>query len=677
MRIGLLIDYVISEYAVRLIRGVSLACQEKSVELVVFSIGRLQDLSGAFDYQNLAVSSFVSSKNLDGAIFISGTIMHALSKSEVASYIKSFKPLPLANISMEIPGIPSVVVDNAEAYDSILCELVKRQKCKKFGILGVRGNSSEVKNRIKNIKSILESYGIEEDSVDVWKSTLSYGPALEDLRTIYKERGTFNYDALICMNDEMAFAALDFCNEIGKRVPVGIAVLGFDNLFHADVCIPSLSTIKQNFEGQGYLAASNLIKEINGKPVDKLSVITAIPVMRESTRRVPYDKNAPHARNFEFEAENNPYLRSCSGTEWYRKKGEFYQTTNFYTEMQSDMTYDQLRNRINDDVRSFGISACAIVLYEKPIEMAVPFDYFHLPKNAHLFAGFDDTTGYDSINEKTLIKCNPKEKMLPDGIINFGSDGVMVFSIYHGTLQYGYIIIRPGHYDSIIYDMFVKLLASTIASVYSFSLAHSETSRVRKKIDELDLIASTDELTGVYNRRGFFSFGETTLKFAKAMGHSGMVIYCDMDSLKKINDIYGHEAGDKAILAESIILKSNFRSNDIIARIGGDEFAIICPGLTKEALRNIRAQIDEDCRIWSGGNELGFAISISMGSVSYPSQKMGYKITPLLSEADSLMYMEKRAKKARRAEAEKNGKEKAVLEASSSRAECKSLVDEQ
>ena len=103
-----------------------------------------------------------------------------------------------------------------------------------------------------------------------------------------------------------------------------------------------------------------------------------------------------------------------------------------------------------------------------------------------------------------------------------------------------------------------------------------------------------------------------------------------------------------SIIAESIILRSNFRSNDIIARIGGDEFAIISPGLTKDALRNIRNQIDEDCRIWSGGNELGFSISMSMGAVPYPSPKMGYKITPLLSEADSLMYMEKRCKKAKK-----------------------------
>ena len=646
MRIGLVIDYVVSEYAERIIRGVSLACQEKSAELLVFSIGRIQDLSGAFDYQNAAVSSFINSKNLDGAIFISGTFMHAYNKAEAASYIKSFRPLPIANISMEISGIPSVIVDNHEAYEALIEELVTRQRCRKFGILGVRSNSAEVKNRIKNIKAILANYGIKEEEITVWKSVLSYGPALEDLREVYKVEGTFDYDSIICMNDEMAFAALDFCSEIGKRVPDDVTVVGFDNLTNADVCIPTLTTIKQNFEGQGYLAGMNLIKEINGKPVDKLSVMTAIPVMRESTRRVPYDKNAPHARIFEFESdENKAFLRTSSGTEWYRKKGEFYQTTAFYTEMQSDMTYDQLSKRINNDVRSFGISACAIVLYEKPIEMATPFEYFHLPKQAHLFAGFDDTTGFDSTQEKNQIKCNPKEQMLPDGIINFGADRLMVFAIYHSTLQYGYIIIRPGNYDCIIYDLFVKLLSSTIASVYSFSLAHNETSRVRKKIDELDLIASTDELTGLYNRRGLFSFGETTLKFAKAMGQSGMVIYCDMDGLKKINDQYGHEAGDRAILAESIILRSNFRSNDIIARVGGDEFAIISPGLTKKALLKIREQIDEDCRIWSGGNEQGFMLSISMGFVEYPSHKVDYKITPLLSEADSLMYMEKRAKK--------------------------------
>ena len=158
MRIGLLIDFVVSEYAERIIRGVSLACQEKNAELIVFSIGKLQDFSGGFDYQYVAVSSFVSSKNLDGAIFISGTIMHTLNKTEAASYIKSFRPLPIANISMEIPGVPSVVVEDREAYETIIKELVSRQRCRKFAIFAVRTNSTEIKTRLNACSECVGGY---------------------------------------------------------------------------------------------------------------------------------------------------------------------------------------------------------------------------------------------------------------------------------------------------------------------------------------------------------------------------------------------------------------------------------------------------------------------------------------------------------------------------------------
>ena len=645
MRIGLVFDFFISEYTERLLKGVKHACYEKNVELIVFSIGKIQDISGVYDYQNAAVASFISSKNLDGVIFISGMLMHALSKTEAASYIKSFKPLPIVNISMEIPGITSIIVDNQCAYDAVLQELVKRQKCVNFAILGTKGYSSEIKNRIKNIKSTLNQLGIEDDNITVLKSNLSYSDALSDLHLIYQENNSFNYDSLICMNDEMAFAAIDFCEEIGLKIPRDITIVGFDNLRLADCCNPSLTTIKQNLEGQGYLAGMNLIKEISGKSPDKLSVVNAMPVMRDSTCRIPYDKKAPHAKNFVFEKENTEDMfGKVTGTEWYMKKGEFYQTTKFYTEMQTDMTSEQLRARINDDIRSFGISGCAVVLYDKPVETSTPFEYFHLPRKAHLYSAFDDRTGYDTKNEKE-ISFNPKEGILPGKILEFDSEGVFVFAIYHTSLQYGYLVMRQGNYDCVVYDMFVKLLSSTIASVHSYSMAKSENRKVRAKIDELDIIARTDELTGLYNRRGLYNYGEATLKFAKSMNQSGMVIYCDMDGLKKINDSYGHEAGDRAILAESIILKSNFRSNDVIARVGGDEFVIICPGLTADYLEKIRKHIDEDCAVWSAGNKLGFQISISIGALEYPTKKDGYKITPLLSEADSLMYAEKRAKK--------------------------------
>ena len=82
----------------------------------------------------------------------------------------------------------------------------------------------------KLIKMLLMNLQTASNVKKKWKSVLSYVPALEDLRDIYKTVGLFDYDALICMNDEMAFAALDFCKEVGLNIPSDIVVLGFDNL---------------------------------------------------------------------------------------------------------------------------------------------------------------------------------------------------------------------------------------------------------------------------------------------------------------------------------------------------------------------------------------------------------------------------------------------------------------
>ena len=82
----------------------------------------------------------------------------------------------------------------------------------------------------KLIKNVIDELVDRQQCKKKWKSVLSYGPALEDLRDIYKTVGLFDYDALICMNDEMAFAALYFCKEVGLNIPSDIVVLGFDNL---------------------------------------------------------------------------------------------------------------------------------------------------------------------------------------------------------------------------------------------------------------------------------------------------------------------------------------------------------------------------------------------------------------------------------------------------------------
>ena len=653
LRIGLIFDYVVSEYTELMIKGVQTACKENNIGLYIFSIGELHDIRGAFEYQNIAVTAFVSSNNLDGIIFISGTQMHYLSKAEISSYIKSFQPIPVVNISSPLPGIPSIFTECYNAYKALLDNLIDEQCCRKFGILGVKGNSTEAKYRRNAIKAILEERGIPSKDITFWKANFDYRTTFSELQFAYENQKEFNYDAILCMNDEMGYAALDFCASVGLRVPEDICIAGFDDLQRSRFCMPTLTSINQQIPEQGYKAVEILRDLINGKMVPKETVLDVKIVLRQSTCRHGYSKDILKNSYLTLDMDTDHVeLGKYSGTEWYLKKDQFNQITRYYTEMQYDMTSEQLKFRINDDMRSFGITACAVVLYEKPIEMPTPFDYFNLPHKATVYSAFDDLTGFDSSKEKKIHKFNPKEKILPDNILEVNSEGFVVLALFHNTLQYGYMLLRRGYYDVMVYDLLVKMMSSIISSIYSFALVHNETTKFRAKYDKLDVIARTDELTGLSNRRGLYDLGQTTLKFAKAMNQTGMIIYCDMDGLKKINDTFGHEAGDRAILAESVILKGNFRSNDIVARIGGDEFAIICPGLNEEAFKRIREQIEEDCRLWSEGNNSQFKLSISMGCVTYPSERVGYQITPLLSEADSLLYLEKRQKKKQAQKAE-------------------------
>lgn len=645
-RIALVIDYIISDYSNTLLDGIKSACKDFNIELLIFPIGELHSVQYAFDYQYVAVTGLLNSSNVDGIIFASGTQMHYLTKPELASYLKSYKLLPAVSISVEIPGIPSITVDCANAYRELIDNLINVQKCKKFGIMGVRSNSSEVRTRTRILKALLEERGFGQKDVHFWKANFDYGVTMNELDTYYNVNKKFDFDAIISLNDEQAFACIDFCKKHHFRVPEDIVIAGFDNIKRDELFFPTITSIDQKVFEQGYTSVSTIKDIIDGKSVQKNKVIDATCMIRQSTTR--FENYTPETNYLFYKNLHVERLENFNTiSEWYQKKNQIFQITRFYNEMQYDMTQEQLRKRINNDVKCFGVTALAIVLYENPIEMTTPFDYFTMPKKAHLFATFDYATDYDSTSSNDDVIFDPNKEILPQGFVNFNSEGIYVISLFHNTLQYGYIIFRRGTYDIAIYDLLSKIISTIISSVHSFMLVHNEHIKFQSKYNKLDIIANTDELTGLYNRRGFYDIGQTTLKFAQAMNQSGLIVYSDMDGLKKINDTFGHETGDHAIIAESVILKSNFRSNDVVARLAGDEFVMLCPGLTKEVFSRIKNQINKDCKKWTEKNKSPFLLSISMGCVEYPAVGIGYQLTPLLSEADSMLYMEKRSKKAK------------------------------
>lgn len=647
-RVALIVDFISIEYSQRLFESVNEVCKEYDYELLVFPIGTLHSVRTAFGYQAVAIASLITKNSIDGIIFSTGVQLHFVTKSEILSYIKGFNPIPVVSVAIDIPGCPSITSDPYYAYKAIIDNLIDVQGCKKLAILGLRSSSSEIRIRRNTVNQILEEKNFPPENYTYFRMSFDYLTILKDLETYaISNDGKIEFDAIIAFNDEMAYAASEFVKRHGLRIPEDVQIVGFDDLEQSKYTNPSITSVNQHIDEHGRRAVKMLKKIFEDEEFERNVVLVNSAVFRESTCRLPYPQELENTKyvNIQLDAEKVWNARNLlSGL--YMRNAQIQKVINYYSETQFDMSVDQLKSRLNSDLRDFGIKAAAVVVYEAPIEQTIPFDYFNLPHRASLFCGFDESTGYDSEILPERIKFNPNERILPDGIINFSESGTICMSLYHNTLHYGYIVFRiENHDDSFVYDFIIKIVSSLVSSIFSYAEVSSEKNKFHKKFKELDAVANTDELTGLYNRRGLFDFGKTTLQFAKAMNQSGMIIYCDMDGLKKINDTFGHEAGDCAIIAESIILKGNFRSNDIVARIGGDEFVIISPGMKEETFRRIQDAIHEDCRLWTEKNNSKFKLSISMGYVKFPSEKVGYQITPLLSEADANLYVAKRDKK--------------------------------
>jgi diguanylate cyclase (GGDEF)-like protein len=159
------------------------------------------------------------------------------------------------------------------------------------------------------------------------------------------------------------------------------------------------------------------------------------------------------------------------------------------------------------------------------------------------------------------------------------------------------------------------------------------------RIDELANQALMDELTGVYNLRGFFLFAEHELRVARRRGTRCAVLYIDVDGLKQINDTHGHERGNTLLADTGALLRRTFRECDVIGRLGGDEFAIFASDVTDPRL--LRKRLVGALALAAVDGSAPLNLSAGVGSL--PSDP-GLRVADLLALADQAMYQEKFAK---------------------------------
>jgi two-component system cell cycle response regulator len=157
---------------------------------------------------------------------------------------------------------------------------------------------------------------------------------------------------------------------------------------------------------------------------------------------------------------------------------------------------------------------------------------------------------------------------------------------------------------------------------------------------ELGSLALTDDLTGLYNRRGFMALAERQLKLGRRSGRGMLLFVVDVDHLKQINDTFGHREGDLALKRVAEAMEQTFRDSDVVARLGGDEFAVLAIEASGHSEATIKARLFE-CLKSICAKESRYQISLSLGLARFDSESLT-SIAELMAKADQAMYEHKR-----------------------------------
>lgn len=190
---------------------------------------------------------------------------------------------------------------------------------------------------------------------------------------------------------------------------------------------------------------------------------------------------------------------------------------------------------------------------------------------------------------------------------------------------------EPSQLDLQTHQPVIELLSRQLATLFELENQFEREQRLRERIETE---AMYDELTNVYNRRGWERLIEKEEQRCKRYGHPAGLLVVDLDNLKMVNDSEGHNSGDKLLKTAAGILRRSSRTSDIIARIGGDEFGVLCVEATPQQTEMLSSRI-----------QLALARAGIHASIGWASRHGDVNINQAITRADRLMYTNKRLRK--------------------------------
>ena len=522
------------------------------------------------------------------------------------------KDLPVFMLERQYENCINMIFDYADGFESVARHMIQKHGCRDIVVIaGIRGNPfSEA--RIELCRRILGECGAELPPGRVIYGDFWDEPTFRALNDYFASGGEMP-QAFLCINDAMAITVSIYLNKRGIRVPEDVMVSGFDATLQGEKHEPSVTTSGPDFD------------RMFGEMMRRISEWT--PGNGARTEAVPVP--------FRFYPRQSCGCESSGRFSAVEKVGELKVTNLDFTRHIRLMALFISRTLSMDSL-------------DRLIESLPPM-FSAWPNPYYFSAALEEDRNFarpilHSINghtEDMRVFCR-RETPLPDFRAvarNPAVRIVLVQLLQTQTETMGYLVSGIQEWNLREQQRFVEeaMFLSVALSAVIGNRRLNEANR------EILRMAEHDYLTGLYNRRGFLRELERLLSLPETQNRILTLFSVDMDRLKGINDMYGHQEGDAAIqcLAEGI--RQETEGSGICARYGGDEFAFAI--LTDDRPPDpepIRKRIIQTANRISGEKE--YRISASLGACSCTVRNRPL-IDQLLAEADMALYADKNAKR--------------------------------
>ena len=540
--------------------------------------------------------------------------------------------VPCVSMVVRIDGMINIWMENESGIHAIVEHLVEEHHVRKIFYLSGPVESQDAGERLDAYKKASEQFRLEWDDRMVAYGDYTYKSGIQAVKEMLQKDMPLP-DAVMAANDDMAVGAVLALKEAGYKVPEDILVTGYDNSSIAQLNHPRLTTVRRGEYAAAEIAYKTLMEAIRGEKPQTEHIVYGRPLFSQSCG-CDKKQSYTHAELQEMyvrksvEVDDNLELLKCCAAE--------------FTGLE---TFDDFKECVQQYIR-----------------LLAP-DYFYLCMCGSIENYFDElermAEGKERERDETVYTEDiwvplayengvfssydgfPKNELLPPSCKS-GNQGdfYLVMPLHHQEYCFGYCVV--GNYRPALEGRFFRHFILSLDNALETVRRQDTMNAMLGRLSKMWLY---DELTGVNNRAGYNKFAPRILEEAQKKQLPIAVIFADMDGLKKVNDLYGHEEGDAYIKAMANILEHNRRHGELLARYGGDEFVIVLNGYSEDGIREYIDKIRNAIGQYNARYTRAYKLDASIGYfLEMDAEKASLEL--LVELADKNMDQIKREKKA-------------------------------